>query len=101
MILYNVTVNISDSSHPAWLQWMRNKHIPDLMKTGLFLSYKMYKMLSRQPDETGETYCMQYFMEDMEAYEKYVSVHAPALQQEYNERFGGQYAAFRTILEDV
>ncbi|MEO8448027.1 MAG: DUF4286 family protein, partial [bacterium] len=28
MILYNVTVNVDDSVHDEWLEWMKTIHIP-------------------------------------------------------------------------
>lgn len=101
MILYNVTVNLDESIHTDWLDWMRTKHIPDVLRTGLFEGYKMYKVQTRQEDETGMTYSIQYFLSSMEKYEKYQKEFAPALQQEYNTRYAGKFAAFRTVLEEV
>ena len=39
-IIYNVTVNIDDSVHDEWLEWMQTQHIPDVMSTGYFLEKK-------------------------------------------------------------
>ncbi|MCE3229382.1 MAG: hypothetical protein K0S32_3933, partial [Bacteroidetes bacterium] len=33
MFIYNVTVNISNDIHTDWLKWMKEIHIPDVMKT--------------------------------------------------------------------
>jgi hypothetical protein len=101
MILYNVTINIEDGSHDAWLRWMQKEHIPQVMDSGMFLSYKMFRLVSRFEDETGTTYSIQYFAESLEKYEIYKEVYAPMLQQETEKRFGGKFAAFRTILEEV
>ena len=41
MIIYNVTVSLVDQTiHEEWLNWMKTKHIPDVMNTGCFLSNK-------------------------------------------------------------
>ncbi len=29
MYIYNVTVNIEESAEKDWLDWMKNKHIPE------------------------------------------------------------------------
>ena len=38
MYIYNVTVNVSDDVHIEWLKWMKETHIPDVMKTGCFIA---------------------------------------------------------------
>ena len=99
MILYNVTINIESDVHDAWLKWMKETHLPMVMATGKFVSYSMYKILSRQEDETGETYSIQYLAEDMDSYEEYRQKYAPALQDETMRCFTGKFVAFRTVLE--
>ena len=101
MVLYNVTINVEDSIHADWLQWMQEKHIPDVLNTGLFEGHKLYKLLTRQNDESGTTYSVQYFLKDMESYRTYTQEFAPGLQKEYNERYEGRYASFRSLLEEV
>ena len=45
MIIYNVTINVDESIHSDWLKWMQNKHINDVLATGLFTNAKMVKVL--------------------------------------------------------
>lgn len=45
MIIYNVTINIDESVHDKWLTWMQQKHIKDVLNTGLFTSARMVKVL--------------------------------------------------------
>lgn len=97
MIIYNVTVNVDADVHEAWLDWMRRTHIPDVMSTGLFLESRMCRVLA--DDEGGITYAIQYSCADMATYEQYRDEHAPRLQAETRNRFGGKFAAFRTLLE--
>lgn len=101
MIIYNVTINVEDSIHVEWLEWMQNKHLKDVMGTGMFLDFKFLKLLSRQEDETGFTYAIQYYCESMEQYEKYQKEFAPNLQADTQKKFGGSFVAFRTILEEI
>ena len=40
MIIYSITIVIADTLVKKWELWMKEKHIPDVMATGLFKSYK-------------------------------------------------------------
>jgi hypothetical protein len=101
MIIYNVTINVDDSIHDEWLTWMKTKHLADVLNTGMFSEYKMLKLLSRQEDETGTTYAIQYFTSSLEKYEQYQVEFAPKLQSEGLSLFGGKFSAFRTLLEEL
>lgn len=101
MIIYNVTINIEDDVHDQWLNWMQQVHLPDVMNTGLFVEYRMAKLLSRQEDETGTTYVIQYWAKSMADYETYQEQYAPALQAETRKHFDGKFVAFRTLMEQV
>ncbi len=99
MILYNVTVNIDHEVEQEWLQWMKDVHIPEVMSTGKFVSSHMFKVLA--DDQGGTTYAIQYSCASMEHYELYREEHASRLQAETQNKFGGRYVAFRTLLEAV
>jgi hypothetical protein len=59
MIIYNVTVKIDTAYHEEWLKWMKETHIPDVMRTGCFTENRMLKVLTGdEPD--GSTYSIQY-----------------------------------------
>ena len=45
MIIYNVTINVDEIIHSDWLKWMQNKHINDVLATGLFTNTKMVRVL--------------------------------------------------------
>src|SRR5262245_53798536 len=101
MIIYNVTINIEDDVRDTWVKWMKDVHIPDVMSTGMFTEFRFSRLLSRQADETGTTYVIQYLAETMEHYEQYQANHAPRLQQESRKHFEGKFVAFRTLMEKV
>ena len=99
MILYNVTINIDDSVHAEWLEWMKSIHIPDVLATGLFIDNKIFKIMSE--DENGNTYSIQYFLNSMEDYKKYQEEFAKKLQEEHSGKYKNKFVAFRTIMESV
>ena len=99
-ILYNVTILIDHSRHDKWLQWMREKHIPEVMATGMFDSYKLTRILGA--DETqGVNYAVQYVSPDMESFLHYRDHFSANLQKNHKDQFGDHYVAFRTVMEIV
>lgn len=98
MILYNVTVSVEGPVHQQWLKWMQEVHIPEVMATGKFKTYRLCKLLQPVPEE-GVTFAVQYYCDSREVLDQYFVEYAPALQEAHNARFGGQAMAFRTILE--
>jgi hypothetical protein len=99
MFIYNVTVNIADDAHQEWLKWMKEKHIPDVMKTGCFIDNQMVKVL--YVEDEGHTFSIQYKFLEMADIEKYQKEFAPKLQAEHTARFKDKYTAFRTLLQIV
>jgi len=100
MIIYNVTVNIEESVEQEWLQWMKDTHIPDVMKTGMFLSSKMTLVLVEE-QMGGKTYSIQYTCKSKETLDEYEQNYAPALQKDHNDKYQGKFVAFRTLLEVI
>ncbi len=97
MYIYNVTVNIEDSVHQDWLQWMKKNHIPDVLNTGMFKSCRFCRVMVEE--ESGTTYAIQYLVKDLETLALYQEMYAPNLQKEHQDRYGGKFVAFRTVLE--
>lgn len=99
-LLYNVTIKIENDSAEEWLQWMVNKHIPDVMNTQCFLSYKISKIMEEE-DGQGVGYAVQYIAENMETLQRYHQNFAKQLQEEHADRYKNKYVAFRTVLEII
>jgi hypothetical protein len=99
MIIYNVTINIENDVHDEWLEWMKQIHVPDVMKTGLFTESKILKILVKE--EQGTSYCFQYTCRSMDDFQKYEKEHAPRLRQDVLNKYKDKFTAFRTLLEVV
>lgn len=100
MIIYNVTVNIHESVHDQWMQWMQEKHISDVLATGKFSTARMVKVLVEE-DMGGITYSIQYVTDSKETLERYYQEDAPRLRDEGHGLFGDKMLAFRTELEFI
>ncbi len=96
-LLYNVTVKVDSDIHLEWLEWMCSKHIPDVLATGCFESYKLTRIIDDE-DEYGVGFAIQYIAPDQEKFDIYQQLHAGVLQKEHSDRYNGRYAAFRTLM---
>jgi len=100
MYIYNVTLNIEETIHDQWLQWMKNEHIPDVLATGKFSTAKMCKVLVEE-EMGGITYSIQYTTDSRATLDAYYKEDAPRLREDIMKRFAGKFVAFRTELEVV
>jgi hypothetical protein len=98
-VLYNVTCSVDPEIHEEWLDWMMFSHIPDVMKTGLFLENRICRI--REYEENGVTYAIQYTCRSQQNLDRYMRDYAPALQQKHTRKYGERVVAFRTVLEIV
>ncbi|MBC7775393.1 MAG: DUF4286 family protein [Phycisphaerae bacterium] len=100
MLLYNVTVTVDLGIHEDWLQWMRKTHIPDVMITGMFISYRLCRLIGHEHTDS-EIYAIQYAVKDMAHLLRYQNEFGPELQRQHKELYDGKYAVFRTVMEVV
>lgn len=50
MLIYNITTKVDHSIADAWLQWMKEEHIPEVIATGCFSQSRILRLL--EVDET-------------------------------------------------
>lgn len=100
MIIYNVTIKVQHDIVDAWLRWMKEEHMQDLQRTGLFTDYRLCRLLEQ--DETdGITFSAQYFCDSLEDYHEYINRHANGMREKGQKKFGDKFIAFRTVMEAV
>ncbi|MEM5566580.1 DUF4286 family protein [Psychroserpens sp. AS72] len=100
MIIYNITINIDDSVHTEWLEWMKTEHIPKVLGTGKFEKATLTQVLVEE-DMGGQTYSVQYRSYSREALDAYYKEDADRLRQEGLLKFADKMLAFRTELKIV
>jgi hypothetical protein len=101
MIVYNVTCHVEASILEDWLEWMKSTHLPEVMATGKFVSYRLLRIDPLDEDDAGFSYAIQYTASSRSLYESYVEIDAPALKAKTIARYGDSVLAFRTVLEEV
>lgn len=100
MIIYNVTTNIQESVHEQWLNWMQQKHIPEILSTGKFSSARIVKVLVEE-EMGGITYSVQYTTDSKDTLEKYYLEDQARFQAEALQLFADKMLSFRTELEII
>ena len=99
-IIYNVTVKVEQPIADAWLQWLLQEHIPDILNTNCFFDYKVVRLL--EVDETeGPTYTVQYSAESKADYNRYIEQHSTEMRRRAFAKWGEQFVAFRSVMQVV
>lgn len=100
MITYSVTVSVASDIKDEWIEYMKNEHIPDVMKTECFTGFKFSRVIGTS-EEKENSYNIQYFCNSMKDMHKYQVNHALQLQKHHVAKYGEKALAFRTLLEDI
>lgn len=101
MIIYSVTVIISKEVEEAWLLWMKEIHIADVLRTGYFFDYEFQKLLNTDEGEKEPTYVINYRADSLEKFNNYSLIDAPRLQKEHSDKFLGKFKATRSVYQII
>jgi hypothetical protein len=100
MFIYNVTIKTSWEIHEAWVKWMKEIHLNDVMATECFTKYQFVKLLEIDEEE-GPTYAIQYYCDSKAQYNRYIEKFAPKLRQDGLDLFGNKFIGFRSLMQIV
>ncbi len=100
MHLYNITFNIEPEIRNEWLRWIREKYVPFVMETGLFLDHKLFRLLNETENE-GFTYSLQFFADSLDKVDEYLEQSAREITARHNDAFRHKHVSFMTLLESV
>jgi hypothetical protein len=100
MFIYNVTIKPDWSIHKAWLQWMKEEHMPEVVSTGCFTHAQLLRLLETEEEE-GPTYAAQYFAESKGDYNRYIELYAAGMRQKVIDKWGDRFIAFRSLMQVV
>ncbi|MEJ7766600.1 MAG: DUF4286 family protein [Chitinophagaceae bacterium] len=100
MIIYNVTIKVDWLIHEEWFTWMKDKHIPCILATGLFTGLKMVRLL-KIDDTDGPTYAVQFDAESMDQFNEYGSAFEDLHRENVVNKWGNFIVDFSTLMEVV
>ncbi len=100
MFIYNVTIKIDPSIQEDWVKWMKEEHLPAVMKTDCFEKFQFVRLLEVDESE-GPTYAAQYYAISRAQYNRYIDLYAAKRRQDSMDKWGNKFIAFRTLMEVV
>ena len=100
MLLYNITIKIDWSIHDAWLAWMLDIHIPEILGSGCFKEHTLLRLL-QVDEEEGPTYALQLFAESKAFYNRYMAQYAATSRKEETGQWGSKFISFDTLMQVV
>ena len=83
-----------------WLNWLKEEHIPGILKTGCFTSAGILRLLETN-DEDGPTYAIQYYAESKALYNQYIEYFSGIMLQKSFDKWGNQFISFSSVMEVV
>ena len=98
MVIYNVTTHVESSIEESWLNWMKEKHIPEMLATKKFKTAKIFKIINEN-DKGGISYAAQYQCDNKITLEQYLNDFAAKLREDSVNKFGDRILSFTTELE--
>lgn len=100
MFIYNVTIKINAPIKEAWLHWLKEEHIPEMIQTGCFTDAVILHLVEAD-DEEGFTFAVQYHVPGKALYNRYIEKYAEQMRKKGIEKWGDQFIAFRTLMQVV
>lgn len=92
MLTYEVKIKIDMEVEQEWFNWMKTKHVPDVLATGLMRSHRIWK-----PEGEENLYYFQYDFDQIEDFETYQREHAPSLKADPMKKFPDRFTASRQV----
>ncbi len=80
MITYEVTAEVRDDLRARFELYMRDRHIPDVLATGLFVGASFLR------GDDGR-YRTRYQFADRETYDRYIGTHSSRLRADFASHF--------------
>ena len=100
MYTYNITALVNHSILEEWIQWQKEINIPEIIATGSFSGFRFSRLLDHDESE-GKTFVIQLFADTKNDYENFIESFDKELRKKAFDKWGNDFVAFRTLLENV
>lgn len=85
----------------AWLEWIIEVHVEDVIKTGYFNDWQIQKLLIPETVKEESIYVINYTTDSIDKYYKYIKEEAARLQKEHTKKFEGKFRATRAVYRTI
>ncbi len=99
-LIVNVTTRVAAEIESAWLQWLRDEHIPGILSTTCFSDAVILKLIEAD-EASGPTFAVQFHANEEADFQRYLEYYDERFLLEFRDKWGEQALSFRTILKVV
>ena len=100
MYTYNITALVNHSILEDWVQWQKEINIPEIMASNCFSGFRFSRLLDHDETE-GKTFVIQLFSDSKSDYLNFIENFDKELRKKAFDKWGNDFVAFRTLLENV
>ena len=100
MYTVNITTKVDNGFEEDWLEWQKNVHIPGLMDTACFESYRLYQLLE-QDDTDGKIFVLQLVANTKENYGIFSNRYEHKFKNDSFLKWGEKCLEFRSLLQNI
>ncbi|MES3035855.1 MAG: DUF4286 family protein [Gemmatimonadota bacterium] len=94
MIIYEVTTDVAPGTVPAYEAYMRDTHIPDVLRTGCFVSATIARSIPGR-------YRIRYVATDMDVLDKYLGEHSQQFRDDFAAHLGADVQVSREVWSEL
>ena len=98
-MIYSITFAVENRAESEWIAYMKEIHIPQILKSDLVTSYHFTKVLS--DETTDRAYNLQLHYPTRSHLEQYIAELDQEIQSRLQQQFNGKLGSFCTFLEQV
>ena len=99
-LIYNTTYQVLHTAHNAWLRWMQDVQIPEVIGTGCFVGHQLVRLLDTDETE-GPVYAIQYYASCKQDYDRYLALYDTRLKREGQQLWGNAVFGFSSLMQVV
>jgi hypothetical protein len=99
MIIYSITTAIDASIEKKWVKFMQETQIPLLMKTDLFIDYRLVRIIVSHGVDIS--YNLQLRCKGYDELNIFRAKNEPEMESLTKQNFEGKYASFQSVLDQV
>ena len=100
MYTLNITSKVENDINEDWLSWQKEEHIPAIMETGCFQSFRFHQLIEQEESE-GKTYVLQLVAGSPEKYREFIDIFEESLKVSCFSKWGENYFEFRSLLQNI
>lgn len=97
-MIYTQSIHVEHDIEKDWLQWMKEEALPEIAQTHRF-SKIVFAKVSSHPDETGNTYSIQYYADDKNSSKDFYQNQLHSIAKSVLTRYGTKALIFPTELD--